>query len=54
MPSRPVASVAICLGDEIQDLSDDEQKQLRIEAELSKDSVVEQWENENEVSGPTP
>jgi hypothetical protein len=49
MPSRPVAAAAVCLGDEIQELSDEEQRQLRIASELNKDEAVERWEIEVEV-----
>jgi hypothetical protein len=48
MPSRPLVA-AVCLGDEIKDLSDEEQRQLRIESELNKDEEVERWEVEVEV-----
>jgi len=49
MPSRPLAAAAVCLGDEIKDLSDEEQRQLRIGSELDKDEEVERWEVEVEV-----
>ena len=43
------ASAAACLGDEIQELSDEEQRQLRIEMERQKDQIAERWEVEVEV-----
>lgn len=53
MPSRlgpSAASAAVCLGDEIQEISDEEQRQMRIELERIKDEHVEKWEVEVEVS----
>jgi hypothetical protein len=53
MPSRlgpSAASTAVCLGDEIQEISDEEQRQMRIELERVKDEHVEKWELELEVS----
>jgi hypothetical protein len=38
------------LGDEIQEISDEEQRQMRIELERVKDEHVEKWELEVEVS----
>jgi len=49
MPARPLAAAAVCLGDELKDLSDEEQRQFRIESELIKDDAVERWEIEVEV-----
>jgi hypothetical protein len=53
MPARlgpSAASTAVCLGDEIQEISDEEQRQMRIELERIKDEHVEKWELELEVS----
>ena len=53
MPSRlgpSAASTAVCLGDEIQEISDEEQRQMRIELERIKDEDVEKCEVEVEVS----
>lgn len=45
-------SAAVCLGDELQELSDEEQRQLRIEMENQKDQYAERWQIEADVSGP--
>lgn len=50
MPNRRRPTEAVCLGDELQDLSDEEQRQYRIHLELEKDQAVEVWEAEMEVS----
>jgi hypothetical protein len=50
---RPTTTVqAVCLGDELQDVSDEERINLRVEQELVKDEQVEKWEIEIEASNP--